>query len=115
MRISNHKSDRHCTSIDIIDRGNFTYKIIEKYPCDTLEELEAREAYYIRNNECINKKTPGRTREEYRKENKDKIAAYSSTKITCECGCEVTRAHLAEHRRSKKHADLLGHQSLGNN
>ena len=75
-RISNHKSMRDCTARNIIDRGNFTCKIIEECPCNCKQELEARESYYIRNNECINIQIPGRTKQEWREDNKDKIQKY---------------------------------------
>ena len=144
-RIRHHKCVRDCTSINIIDRGNYTINVIEEFPCDSKQELEAREGYYIRNNVCVNERIPGRTKEEYREDNiewykqyykqyreknidkikeydkkrheqrKDKIKAHNSTKVKCECGCEVTRGVLTRHKKSKKHADLLGHQSLGNN
>ena len=131
-RISKHKSDRNCSSINIIDRGNFNMKVIEEYPCDSKVELETRERWYIENNVCINKNIPGRTRKEYYEDNKEflaqknkeycedkeyykkryeqnkeKIKAHNLTKIKCECGCEVARCVLARHRRNKKHADLL--------
>jgi len=63
---------------------------------------------------------------EYRKQNKEKIAKYMkeycleyhdkhkdeikqkmSEKITCECGCISTKLHLARHRRSIKHINLM--------
>jgi hypothetical protein len=39
--------------------------LVELYPCKSREELEAREGYYIRNYDCVNKRIPGRTRKEY--------------------------------------------------
>ena len=34
---------------------------VENFPCNSRQELTAREGYYIRNCECINKKVAGRT------------------------------------------------------
>ena len=52
---------------------------------------------------------------EYRHQNKEKIKAFHSTKIKCECGCYICPSSKGRHIISKKHTDLLGHQSLGNN
>ena len=47
--------------------------LLEAFPCETKEELEKRERYYIENNECVNKVRPTRTQKEYYEDNKDKI------------------------------------------
>jgi len=73
-RIRQHKKQRNCSAINIIDRGKYTCKIIEEFPCDTVQELEARERWYIENNECINLRVPGRTRQEWCEDNKVYIA-----------------------------------------
>jgi hypothetical protein len=44
---------------------------------------------------------------QYRLENKDHIAERKKQKITCECGCVVTRQHLTRHTKTKTHQDLL--------
>ena len=53
-----------CQSYDIIERGNYSYSLVEDCPCERKEQLIAREKFYIKNNECVNKCIPGRTREE---------------------------------------------------
>jgi len=45
--------------------------LIENFPCNNKDELNAREAYYIRNFPCVNKVIPGRTHEEYREEHRE--------------------------------------------
>ena len=65
--------------------------LVELYPCDTKEQLLAREGDYIKNNKCVNKKLAGRTtqiyyenhrvtinerQKKYALENKDKIKEY---------------------------------------
>ena len=50
--------------------------LVELYPCKSKEELEAREGYYIRNYDCVNKVIPNRTKKEYYCDNKDKILEY---------------------------------------
>lgn len=50
---------------------NCKIEIIEYYPCNTKAELERREGEHIRNNECVNKVVPGRTKQEYRDTHKE--------------------------------------------
>ena len=75
-RLSKHKYNKKCRSILIIKNGDYDIKLIENYPCESKEELESREAYYIRNTTCVNKQIPGRTQKEYQKTNKEKISEY---------------------------------------
>jgi hypothetical protein len=65
------------------DPDNIEIYLIEDYPCENIEQLRAREGYYIKKMECVNKHVAGRSREEWRKDtnynakyyeqNKDKI------------------------------------------
>ena len=77
-RIAKHKCDYNywkqdkktkSTSFTLFDKyGVDMCKIIliENYPCDTKEELLAREAYYINSIiDCVNKYIPLRTKKEY--------------------------------------------------
>ena len=43
----------------------------------------------------------------YNEDNAKKIKKRKSEKITCECGCEVTRSSIARHRKSTKHFTLM--------
>ena len=45
--------------------------LIENYPCNNKEELLRREGHHIRNNDCVNKITVGRTKKEYHEEHKE--------------------------------------------
>jgi len=47
--------------------------LIEVFPCTIYDEQASREAYYIKTLECVNKNVPGRTKKEYREDNKYKI------------------------------------------
>ena len=86
-RLAGHKRDKTCRSRLIINNGDYDIILVENYPCESKEQLESREAYYIINNNCVNIQIPGRTRKEYqqteryklwskenRKNNKDKIS-----------------------------------------
>tara|TARA_R110000822_G_scaffold12572_2_gene45367 strand:+ start:388 stop:954 length:567 start_codon:yes stop_codon:yes gene_type:complete len=50
--------------------------LLEDCPCETNDQLKAREAHYIRTLECVNKFVPLRTKKEYDQENKEKKKAY---------------------------------------
>tara|TARA_R110002012_G_scaffold102783_1_gene242358 strand:+ start:72 stop:776 length:705 start_codon:yes stop_codon:yes gene_type:complete len=47
--------------------------LVENINCKSKEELEKRERWYIENNECVNKRIPGRTTKEYYEENKHRL------------------------------------------
>ena len=47
----------------------FCIQLIENYPCENRNELDRREAYYIKNNQCVNKNIAGRSKKEYYKDN----------------------------------------------
>ena len=44
---------------------------------------------------------------EWREDNKEYLKAHSGEKITCECGCMISRANLPRHKRSAKHQQLI--------
>ena len=48
-------------------------ELIKKYPCSCLDELRREEGKFIRSIECANKNVAGRTKKEYREDNKEKI------------------------------------------
>jgi len=47
--------------------------LVENYPCESKDELAARERHYITNFDCVNKYVPNRTKKEWYTDNKDKI------------------------------------------
>ena len=51
-------------------------ELLEAYPCNSKAELEKREGQLIRELNCINKIIPGRTKKQYRIDNKDKLKRY---------------------------------------
>ena len=77
-RMQGHKKDakrnHRCKSIKIILNDDYTYSVVEKFPCETKQELHVRERWYIENNPCINKVIPGRTSQEYNLDNYETIS-----------------------------------------
>ena len=51
---------------------NFYIELIELCPCNTKEELNKKEGEYIRQMGTLNYQVSGRTRQEYREENREK-------------------------------------------
>lgn len=93
QRIAGHKQDKllkykgNCTSFQILDFPDCQISLVENWPCANKDELRARERFWIENNDCVNKRTPGRTKQEwlaanpnYKRnwdlQNKAKVAAY---------------------------------------
>lgn len=114
------------TSYILFEEGDVDIVLIENFPCNSKEELHARERYWVETMECVNKQVPTRTHKEWYEQNADRIKEqkkeyyeknkdknkekhneyqkeYSSQKITCECGREVCRGYLAGHKKTKVH------------
>ena len=59
-RLSNHKKKTNeCSSKKLfVDDAIITIVLIENFPCNTKNELKARELYHITSNNCINANKP---------------------------------------------------------
>jgi hypothetical protein len=55
-RMAGHRSSYGCKSRQIIDLGDAYIDLLEAFSCNSVEELYARENFYIRSMECVNKK-----------------------------------------------------------
>ena len=91
---------------------NFYIELIEKCPCNGVDELKKKEGEYIRTMKpTLNVRVAGRSgkdsRKIYRENNKELLAQKKLEKLICEYGCLVTRAGLRRHQRTKKQNDLL--------
>jgi len=145
-RLAGHKSDykkfldgKRCyyTSFEIIKLDDCKIELIEKFPCDSKDELTAREGHYIRQVDCVNKQIAGRTGKEYYEDNKETISAYkkqynennketisaykkqwyednkekilthANQKHTCECGGRFTTFNKTKHLKTQKHLNYL--------
>jgi hypothetical protein len=104
----------YITSFKIFENADYNIILIENYPCNSKDELIARERYYIENTVCVNKSIPGRTKREYRCDNAEKINEYSKQyykdnkekicrKFECYCGSIVRVYHKSDHFKTKKH------------
>jgi hypothetical protein len=62
------------TAFEIAKYDDFDIILLEGYPCDSKQQLHARERYWIEQLDCVNKTIPTRTHEEYRIDKKDQIS-----------------------------------------
>lgn len=93
--------------------------LVEEYPCNTKQELDAKEGEYIRNNTCVNKLAPtggnkvqlkkqkSEKDKRYREKHKEKLDIINKEKFECECGGSYNRKHKTRHMRSKLHQRFL--------
>jgi hypothetical protein len=134
------------TCYDMIERDDYKIMLVENVICNSRDELRAREGHYIREyklaGKCVNKTIEGRSKNEYRQDNKDKIviqnklyrtnhieeinikqakyrtdnAEYikeqSSTPFECECGGKCRHGDKARHFKTKKHLKFVDDKSL---
>ena len=108
QRMNGHrKKDNECLSKQITERGDYHYGLVEDYKCDNLEQLLMRERYYVDNNDCINKRSPIRTKEEkiaYYEEHKEEHAAknkvyYHNNKDKVKAYLEKNKNKISEQRK----------------
>ena len=69
-----HGKTRSFLLFDEFGIENCKIELIEQCPCNNKEELRQKEGHYIKNTDCVNRQTAGRSKEEYRHENKEKLA-----------------------------------------
>ena len=87
-RFANHRKGYKCwkngksnyiTSFSIFEKYGVEachIELVELFPCETKEQLIAKEGFYIRNNPCVNKRIEGRTALEYRQDNAEHMKQY---------------------------------------
>jgi predicted glutamine amidotransferase len=111
--------------------------LVELYPCNSRDELTAKESHYIRTLDCVNRNLANRSKKEYyidnretileqrntfynnnREEKKEKVKAYREKnkealsekyklKCTCECGSTYRLRSKPIHEKSKKHSTFV--------
>jgi len=159
-RKNQHKKDNRCNSKILFEKyDDVRIELIEEYSCNSKAELNKKEGEHIRANKCLNERIEGRTKKEWREENKEYIAEKHkkyrknnkeklrekakeyyqnnkekkkeyrennkehkkeylkqyykdnkekrSQKVTCDCGCIISKDNLARHQKSKKHLELM--------
>ena len=104
------------TSFKIIEGGSYDIILVEECPCESSDQLHARERHYIETIACLNKVVPTRTKKEYTKEyretNKETIKEHKSQLLICLCGSKCTRDSKSRHEKTKKHQDYVNSQEI---
>jgi len=102
----NGLTNENLAVFEVIENGDYTMVLIEKYPCESKEELFARERYHIERNECVNKVIPGRTRKEtvhaYYVSNKEKIDVTTKkwSEDNKEKRCEISKRYRSNNKEA---------------
>jgi group I intron endonuclease len=110
-----------------LGQDNFYIELYEYYPCEKKDQLNKKEGQVMREtHSTLNQLVAGRTNQEYRNENKEKIKnlsktytennkekikEYHSAIFLCECGCSITKGSIAKHNRTQKHIKLMNIQN----
>ena len=130
--IKNNPKVHYTTSFKLIETNDYDIVLVEQVSCNSREELHRRERFYIENNTCVNKVIPGRTRKEYRIDNRKKIKEYNDGNkekmkhyrlehiehkkdlerrhVQCECGANLTIYKLSRHKKSQIHQSYIKEQ-----
>jgi hypothetical protein len=113
------------TSFKLLEIGDCEIILLEKFPCNSREELNARERFYIETLDCVNKFIPTRTfkeyydgnkikiseqQKQYRKDHKELISLRDNKKNICDCGGEYIYKNKSRHLKSKGHLKYIQSQ-----
>ena len=120
QRLAKHRSDfkewkkgnhNHVRSFSLIERGDYHIILLELFPCADIEQLIARERWYIENNVCLNKVIPGRTPKEYYQDNQERIKEQTKEYY------QDNKEHLQEKRKEyrQKNKEKIKEQVNGYN
>lgn len=71
----NNKKHSYYSSFKVIECGDYKIELVENVKCANKRELERIEGKYQKENECVNMLISGRTRAEYRNDNRTIIRA----------------------------------------
>ena len=87
---------------------NCVIELVELYPCNSKDELNAREGMYIKSETCVNRNIAGRSIQTYYQDNKEKLQDYrkqyyEQNKETVQA---VQRTYSTKYRELNKDAIL---------
>ena len=106
-----YKSQKKYFSVFLIlECGDYKIELVEKYACNDKRELEKRETYYIKNNECVNANLPYAPYEDQLIKSKEKwkLNKHIYNKIIqCECGGTYMKRGKNRHLKTKTHINFL--------
>lgn len=112
---ANGKKCRYMSSFDIMKNGKCKIELIEDYPCENLQQLRAREGYYIGIMKCVNKNRPGRTKAQHYKDNRIEILKKAKQYWTDNVGLRTkTQMRYVAKHRAKHNAYQRKYQTTRN-
>jgi hypothetical protein len=77
---------------------NVRIELVERYPCNTKQELLDRENWWIQQLQpTLNVNKPGAI------QRAGGLLAYMRNRVRCGCGATVTRSNTGHHKRTAKH------------
>ncbi len=129
-RFHTHKTDsnkkekypNHLLYSSVENWDDWYIELYEIYECKTKEELNKKEGEIIRKIGTLNRCVAGRTNNEWKKENPEKmkpirererlkeIEKGRNIKTICGCGGSYSAKSIREHERCKKHLNFLKQQ-----
>jgi len=63
----------YVSSFKLLECDDYNIQLIKNFPSANKKQLITEEGKYIRENECVNKMIPGRTKKEYYEDNQEKM------------------------------------------
>ena len=98
------------SSYEILKNGNYDIILLENVNCETIEQLKARERYFIETTQnCVNKQIPNRTNKEYHNDNKEKYKQQS--KEYYESNKDMILQRVKTYKENNKEKCLETHKS----
>jgi hypothetical protein len=98
--LNHNKILERCKVYRDTNREKINIKAKEEYHKNITYNRERKNRNYHNNGDKNREK-----KKEYRIKNADKIAEKARVKVVCGCGSEVTKQHLARHKRTQKHKE----------
>ena len=121
--IRENKQGKICSSKILLEYDDAYIELIELYPCESQMEKSKREGELVKEykekNLCVNVQMPGGSRDQWYKDNKEKIKKQNAEnykrnkektrkKYECPCGSRYTNNNKKRHEKTKKHQRYLG-------
>jgi hypothetical protein len=102
----------------MLENGDYNIILVETYPCNSKDELLARERYWSDKIVCVNKCKAGLYNElghvqyhrQYDKQYRDSNKAKRSELYPCECGGCYTYTHKSQHMNTTRHMEYEKHK-----
>jgi group I intron endonuclease len=118
-RMSGHREDcKKAKSSRLYDHmkklgvSAFYIELLEPFPCENIEQLNARESHYVREMGTLNSRLPGAYaqagggkayRALYAQMNQERIAQRDRCPVVCDvCGTTITKNKLSRHKETPK-------------